>query len=324
MRAATVRSLGSAEGITITDVPEPVPGAGEVLVEVEAIGVGGVDALLRRRTIPGVEMPAGYIPGSEVAGVVAEAGAGIDRSWIGRRVWAFTGLEGAYAERATAAAVSLVELPTGLSPVAAVTLGSAAAVAHFGLLRARFAPGERVLVRGAAGSIGVAAVQLAAGGGAAVVAVTTSSAERGERLRALGATHVLDRAMAPLPGAVGSPPTAYDVILDVAGGPDLAARVALLAPNGRLIQVGAVAGHPEDGFTAAVLSAFQRSVTVGTLSLATIDPAELARARAELFDAARRGTLHAVIDDTLPLAEAATAHHRLDAGEVFGRLVLTP
>lgn len=324
MLAAAIKAFGDAEGIQLIDVPEPVPGPGQVLIGVEAIGVAGVDAMLRRGAIAGITLPVGHVPGGEVAGMVIEVGDGVDRCWLGRPVWGFTGLGGGYAEKAIADVSTLVEVPAGLSYVDAVTLGSAGSVAHFGLQRARLAPGERVLVRGAAGSIGIAAVQLAARDGAAVIAVTTSSAERGSRLRSLGATHVLNRTMIPLGDAGAAAPAAYDVILDVASGPDLAGRIGLLAPNGRLVQVGAVAGDPDDSFAGAIMGFFQRSVTVSTLSLATIDPREVAGVRADQFDAARRGVLRAVTHDVLPLAAAATAHRRMDAGEVFGRIVLVP
>jgi hypothetical protein len=120
-------------------------------------------------------------------------GDGVDASWIGRRVWGFTGTGGGYVEQALAPVEEILPLPSGLSAVDAVTLGSSGVVSHFGLRHAHFAPGEKVLVRGAAGSIGIMTVRLAARSGAAAVAVTTSSAERGERLRHLGATHVLNR-----------------------------------------------------------------------------------------------------------------------------------
>ena len=120
-----------------------------------------------------------------------------------------------------------------------MTLGSSGAVAHFGLRHARFAPGESVLVRCAAGGIGIMTVQLAARGGAAMVAVTTSSAERGDRLRRLGATHVLDRAGHGDADACAG----YDVIIDVTAGPDMPSFLARLNPNGRMVVVGIVAGH---------------------------------------------------------------------------------
>ncbi len=116
-------------------------------------------------------------------------------------------------------------------------------MAHFGLAHARFAPGESVLVRGAAGSIGIMRVQLAARGRASAVAVTTSSAERGDRLRKLGATHVLDRTGE---GGQNAPP-GYDVIIDIVAGADMPSFFARLNPNGRMVVVGVVAGYPPWG-----------------------------------------------------------------------------
>jgi NADPH:quinone reductase-like Zn-dependent oxidoreductase len=193
-------------------------------------------------------------------------------------------------------------------------------VAYFGLERAHLQAGETVLVRGASGSIGIAAVELAARAGAGAVAVTASSAERGKRLRSLGATHVLDRTGT---GDDSAPP-AFDVILDIVGGAGLPAFIERLAPNGRLIAVGIVGGQPPADFGLAILAAFQRSVSFGTLSLNTVPRAALARVRADQFAAAVRGDLHPVVHDILPLGAAADAHRRMDAGEVFGRIVLVP
>jgi len=183
MKAVAIQSFGSPAGLAVIDVPDPSPGEGQALVTTEAIGVGGVDALILRGTLAAYGFAEGHIPGGEIAGTVIAVGDGVDTSWLGRRVWAFAGLGGGYAERASVAAETLVPLPPGLTAADAVTLGGSGAVAHFGLRHARFAPGDSVLVRGAAGGIGIMTVQLAARGGAAAVAVTTSSAERGGRLR---------------------------------------------------------------------------------------------------------------------------------------------
>jgi len=320
MRAVIIRAFGAPGGMDVIDRPTPAPAAGEVVIRTQAIGVGGVDAVIRRGTLGGYGFPVGMIPGSEVAGIVSAAGEGVDGAWIGRRVWAFTGTGGGYVEEAVARKDDIAELPPGLPFADAVTLGSAAPVAHFAYEHAHLRAGETVLVRGAAGSIGIAAVELAARAGAAAVAVTTSSAERGKRLQSLGATQVLDRA-----GAGGEPaPGVFDVIIDIVGGPDLPSFIQRLAPNGRLVAVGLVGGYPPADFGMAVLGAFQRSISFGTLSLDTVPRAELARVRAEQFDAAVRGEIHAVVHDIMPLHAAADAHRRMDAGEVFGRIVLTP
>jgi NADPH:quinone reductase-like Zn-dependent oxidoreductase len=316
----TIQQLGDPGGLQVVDLPTPQPAAGQVLVDTEAIGVGGVDAMIRRGTLGGLAFRPGTVPGSEVAGVVTRAGDGVDRAWVGRRVWAFTGVGGGYVEQALAAVTDVVALPDGLSSVDAVTLGSAAPVARFALAHGRFAPGESVLVRGAAGSIGIAAVQLAVRGGAGAVAVTTSSEHRGSRLRDLGATHVLDRAGDGGPTA----PASYDVVVDVVGGAGLPSFLDRLAPNGRMVAVGMVAGLPPADFGQRLIGAFQQSRSFATFSLSTVPVAARDEVRAESFAAAARGQLTAVVDDVLPLDAAAEAHRRMDAGEVFGRIVLTP
>jgi NADPH:quinone reductase-like Zn-dependent oxidoreductase len=320
MRAVIIRTFGDPDGMEVADRPAPAPADGEVVIRTEAIGVGGVDAVIRRGALSGYGFQEGLIPGSEVAGTITATGDGVDGSWVGRRVWAFTGHGGGYAEQAVARVDDVVVLPADLSPVDAATLGSAAPVAHFAFAHAHLQPGETVLVRGAGGSIGIAAVELAAQAGAGAVAVTTSSVERGKRLGALGATHVLNRSGT----GDDSAPAAFEVILDIVGGPGLPSFIERLAPNGRLVSVGVVGGYPPADFGLSILAAFQRSISFGTLSLNTIPRADLARVRAEQFAAAARGELHAVVHDILPLDGAADAHRRMDAGEVFGRIVLVP
>lgn len=248
MKAVVISRFGDPDGLEVVDLPASVPAPGQVRITTEAIGVGGVDAVIRRGTLAAYGFQPGHLPGSEVAGRVTSLGEGVDASWMGRRVWAFTGLSGGYAEQAVASVEDVLPLPDGLSGANAVTLGGSGAVAHFALDRARLAPRETVLVRGAAGSIGITAVQLAATGGAGAVAVTTSSAERGARLRDLGATHVLDRA-----GDGGrDAPSGFDVVIDVVGGTHLPLFLDRLNSNGRYIAVGVVGGQPPHGLRHAL------------------------------------------------------------------------
>ncbi len=320
MKAVAIRAFGSPQGLAVVDLPDPSPGHGQVLIATEAIGVGGVDVTIRNGTLAAYGFKEGHVLGGEIAGTVTAVGDGIDTSWTGQRVWAFTGLGGGYAERAVAPAETLVPLPAGMSAADAVTLGSSGAVAYFGLRHARFAPGESVLVRGAAGGIGVMAVQLAARRGASALAVTTSSAERGDRLRALGATHVLDRA-----GEGGADaPAGYDVIIDIVAGAAMPSFFAKLNPNGRMVAVGVVAGYPPADFGAQMFAAFQRSLSFATFSTETIARPDRRAAIAEMFAAAGRGELRPVMHEQLPLERAAAAHQKMDAGEVFGRIVLAP
>ena len=320
MKAVAIQAFGGPEGLAVIDLPAPSPAAGQVLIAAEAIGVGGVDAVIRRGALAAYGFSEGHVPGGEIAGIVSAVGDGVDPAWAGQRVWAFAGLGGGYAEQVVAPAESLIPLPAGTSPADAVTLGSSGAVAHFGLRRAGFAPGESVLVRGAAGGIGVMAVQLAARGAASAVAVTTSSADRGARLRQLGATHVLDRAG----HADGSALAGYDVIIDVAAGADMPSFFAQLNPNGRMVAVGVVAGYPPPDFAMPMFAAFQKSLSFATFSTDTVPAADRRAATAEMFAAASRGELRAVVHEVLPLEQAVTAHQKMEAGEVFGRIVLVP
>lgn len=316
MKAIAIESFGSPTGMCVVDLPVPTAEPGQVLIEVEAVGVGGVDAVIRRGTLNSLGLAVGFVPGSEVAGVVTGAGDGVDDAWIGRRVWAFTGMGGGYVEYATAAVGDIVALPSDLTSVDAVTLGSAAPVAHCALERANLKAGESVLVRGAAGSLGIAAVEIAARTGS--VTVTTSSSERGDRLRALGATHVLDR------DGNGDGPEDFDVVIDVIAGPALPRFVERLAPNGRLVLIGIVGGPLPLDLVDTLTASFRKSLSISTLSLDTIPIADRDRVRADYFASATRGEIHAIVDEVLPLDRAAEAHQRMDDGQVFGRIVLTP
>ncbi|MFC9653080.1 zinc-binding dehydrogenase [Streptomyces sp. NPDC056937] len=320
MKAVVIRTFGDPDGLEVVDVPVPVPAPGQVRIATEAIGVGGVDAVIRRGALAAHGFREGHLLGSEVAGRVTAVGEGVDASWTGRRVWAFTGLSGGYAEQAVAAVDDILPLPDGLSGADAVTLGGSGVVAHFALDHARFVPGETVLVRGAAGSIGITAVQLAARGGAGAVAVTTSSAERGGRLRELGATHVLDRS-----GEDGlDAPLGFDVVIDVVGGPQIPRFLDRLNSNGRFVAVGVVGGQPPADFGMRLMDAFRKSLSFATFSSDTVPGPDRQAVRSSQFTAAAHGDLRTVVHEVLPLDQAASAHRRMDAGEVFGRIVLAP
>ncbi|MET4048886.1 MULTISPECIES: zinc-binding dehydrogenase [unclassified Rhodococcus (in: high G+C Gram-positive bacteria)] len=316
MKTVVIQTFGSPDGMQVVDAPAPDLQAGQVLIETDAIGVGGVDAVIRRGTLGDLGLGEGFIPGSEVAGVVKQVGDGIEPGWLGRRVWAFTGVGGGYVEHAAVDVRDIVAVPGGLSSIDAVTLGNSATVAHFALERAHVAAGESVLVRGAAGSIGIAAVELAARTGS--VTVTTSSTERGDRLRALGAAHVLDR------DGSGDGPEMFDVVIDLIAGQALGTFLDRLSPNGRYVLAGVVGGYPPEDFGMSLMRGFRQSLSLSTFSLDTVPVVERDRVRAEVFDAAVRGDIHAVVDDVLPLERAAEAHRRMDDGGVFGRIVLTP
>ncbi len=142
----------------------------------------------------------------------------------------------------------------------------------------------------------------------------------GARLRELGATHVLDRAGR----GDGDAPAGYDVIIDVAAGAELPSFFGRLNPGGRMVTVGVVAGYPPPDFAMAMFAAFQKSMSFATFSTDTVPAAERRAAIARMLAAASRGELRAVVHEALPLEQAVVAHQKMEAGEVFGRIVLIP
>lgn len=280
----------------------------------EAAAVGLVDVRIRSGAFPGYADP-GFIPGGEVVGRVVETGPGVSGAWLGRRVWALV-RTGGYAERCAVDEALLAPAPETISAVDAAALGANALVAEFCLRQGRVAPGERVLVRGGSGGIGVATIQAALLRGARVSAVTSNASWR-QRIVALGAAEAFDRDDL---GDLGG----FDVIVDPVAGPESGAYADRLGPDGRYVLCGAAAGPPPADFGTALFRNSAKSIVIGFQSLNSVPQAALNAAAEEIFAECARGRLRPVIDDVRPLAQAAEVHARLEAGTVFGRLVLTP
>lgn len=319
MKAVAIQAFGGPEGLKVVDLPTPTAGPGKVLIAVEAIGVGYADVLIRSGALAAYGFEEGHVLGGEVVGTVAEVGEGVDPSWRGRRVLAGLGERGGgYAECALADLTAVVAVPEALSSPQAVSLGNAV-VARYSLLRAGLRKGDRLLVRGAAGGIGLMTTQLAAAEGV-TVAATTSSPERGERLRRYGVSEVLDRSGE----AGGAPVQPFDAIVDIVAGPGMASFFGKLKTSGRMVLVGMVGGPPSPDFGMAMFASFQKSMIFSTLSLNVYDRAERLASQRELVDMAARGALETVVHDVVPLADAPAAHRTLESGAVFGKLVLVP
>ncbi|MFD2647104.1 zinc-binding alcohol dehydrogenase family protein [Devosia albogilva] len=312
MHAIIVKQFGSADQLSFSSVPEVVPQSGEVVIEVEAAGVGLVDVLARKGFL-GVTVP-GFIPGVEVGGRIVAVGPNVDRNLEGTRVFA-QGQRG-YAQQFVASVNGLVPLPEGVSSEAAVALGVNALVAYFSLSRTSLATGERLLVRGASGGIGAMVAQLAVRHGAVVTAMT--SLGMADRVAALGVQHVLRRGTDPEPAGP------FDVIIDPVAGEEMLALVGTLAPNGRYLVNGAAAGFPSARISQALLQGFPKSPTYSLLSLDSVPLEQRVEAAKALFAEAALGELTAPIAKVLQLREAAEAHRMLEAGGVFGKLVLKP
>jgi NADPH2:quinone reductase len=315
MKSIFVSSFGGPDHLILTDSPPPTPGRGQVTIAGEAIGIGYMDVMAREGRYPLIQAP-GFVPGVEVAGTIEAVGDGVDASMVGQRVFALTGM-GGYAETVLAGVNHVFPLPDAVAAWDAVALGVNAVVAYFSLDRAHAGPGDRVLVRGAGGGIGLMAVQIAANRQCDVIAVT-SSTERGDRLTQLGAATALDRRSLNVEEV-----PVCDVVIDTVAGDDIGNFINLLGLNGRYVFCGGVAGVPPADFGKHLLRTFHKSPTLYELSLNSIGTNDLMAATSDLFGQAARGEIIGVVDDVLPLEHAADAHRKLEGGCGFGKLVLT-
>ena len=323
MRTVVMSGSGGPEVLGIGVRPTPEPGPGDLLVRVEAAGVNRPDLMQRQGKYP-PPPGASDILGLELAGTVERVGANVSRWKPGDRVCALVA-GGAYAEYCVVPEPQALAIPSGLDPVHAAAIPETYFTVWTNLFeRGRLREGERVLVHGGTSGIGTTAIQLGRAFGARVLA-TAGSDDKCAACDRLGAEAINYRrtnfveAVRDLTGGAG-----VDVILDIVGGPDLPSFLDRLADNGRLVAVGIVAGHPPADFGMSLLRSFQRSRSFATFSLNTVPVTERNQIRADLLAAAARGELHAVVHDVLPLVKAADAHRRMDSGEVFGRIVLTP
>ncbi len=312
MRAATVRD----GEIVVEEHPDPVPGAGEVLVRVRAAGLNGADMLQRRGRYPAPPGSPQDIPGLELAGEVAELGPGATRFAVGDRVMAIVG-GGGQAELAVVHERQLMPVPDALDWPAAggfpevFTTALDAIVTQGGL-----AVGERLLVHGAAGGVGTAAIQIARTAGARVTA-TVRNPDLRDQVAALGA-----EVLAPEGFEQHGP---FDVILELVGAPNLDANLDALAVDGRIVVIGIGAGAKGE-LNLAKLMYKRGAIRASTLRARPLEE-KAATARAverHLLPAVAAGAIAVPVAATFPLAEAAAAYDRFAAGAKFGKVVLLP
>lgn len=308
MRRIVFRRHGGPEVLEPEEAPTPAPGEGELLIEVDAIGVSLPIVRLSRGH--GGELP--QVPGGEVVGRVAAIGPNVTGWAVGQRAagLAFTG---AYAEYATVAAPFLAPVPDEVDDAAAVALVRGGQVALGTLRAAAVQPGESVLVTAAAGGVGHLAIQLARVLGASRVVAAVGDDTKAAFVREMGANEVI---------RYDNPDTEpVDVVLDGAGGPAQTATLPLLAPFGRFVSFNA-AGEPVD---VNELRFHARSVIGFAMAhLASRRPEVYARHRRELWDLHVQRKLRPAIHATLDLADAAEAHRIIEARGNLGKIVLTP
>ncbi len=323
MRAITIPHPGGPDALTWAEVPDPVPGEGEVLVEVAATAVNRAD-LLQRQGFYDPPPGASPYPGLECSGRIVALGAGVAGWGVGDEVCALLA-GGGYAERVAVPVGQLLPVPKGVSLEDAAALPEVTATVWSNLFMvAHLRPAETVLLHGGASGIGTMAIQLAKAVGARVL-VTAGSAEKLARCAELGADVGINyreqdfaQAVQEATGGVG-----VDVVLDIMGAKYLERNVASLALNGRLVIIGLQGGVKAELNLATLLA--KRAAVVAT-SLRGRPLAEkaaiVAGVREHVWPLIEGGVVRPVVHQVLPLAEAGTGHQLLEAGAQVGKVVL--
>ena len=320
MKAIRVHEFGGPEVLRLEDVPEPRPGAGQVLVRVRAAGVNPVDTYIRGGA-HAVRPQLPYTPGLDAAGTVEAVGEGVGRVRAGDRVYTAGSLSGTYAELALCDESQVHPLPERVSFAQGAGVSTPYATAYRALFqRAQGRPGEAVLVHGASGGVGTAAVQIARAAGFMVIG--TAGTEEGRRLVAeQGAQHVLDHhapgyleELTKLTGGRGP-----DVILEMLANVNLNKDLGVVARGGRVVVIGS-----RGEVTVNPRLAMARDAAVLGMMVFNATPQELASAHAAIVAGLEAGTLRPVVGRELPLSDAARAHEEVLKPGAYGKIVLIP
>ncbi|NLT53418.1 MAG: NAD(P)H-quinone oxidoreductase [Actinomycetales bacterium] len=325
MKAVVITAPGPADVLRVEEVPDPVAGRGQVVLEVAATAVNRADLLQRRGLYP---PPAGAPPwpGLEASGTVAEVGEGVTGWSAGDRACALLP-GGGYAERVAVAADQLLPVPGPVGLVEAAALPEVVCTVWSNVfMLAGLRPGEVLLVHGGAGGIGTMAIQLGRAVGARV-AVTAGSAEKLSRCAELGAEIGVNYREQDFVAEVLTATSGHgaDVVLDTIGAKYLARNVEVLAVNGRLVVIGLQGGRRAELDLAALLE--KRGALLATSLRARPDGEKAAivtSVREHVWPLLERGEVRPVIHSVLPLAEAAEAHRLVEGLGHVGKVLLTP
>lgn len=310
MRAVTITD----GNLQWTEHPDPEPEAGELLVAVRAAGLNAGDLLQLAGHYPAPAGSPADIPGLELAGEVLAVGTGVQRYAVGDRVMAVVG-GGAQAERAVVHESCALPVPDTLDWAGAGGFPEAFTTAHDAVFtQAGLAVGETLCVHGAAGGVGVAAVQLGVATGAHVVA-TVRNPDLRDRVAELGATVV-----APEGFAAHGP---FDVVLELIGGPNLRDDVRALSIGGRITVIGVGAG-PKAEISLLDLMAVRGRIHGSTLRARPLEQKAAAAdaVRRHVLPLVARGRIHVPVAATFPMSAAAEAYERFRSGGKFGKIVL--
>lgn len=321
VRAAVCPRHGDPEVVEVGDVDRPLLGPGQARVRVDAAAVNFPDVLLVAGSYQ-IEVPPPFVPGSELAGEVVEVADDVDAVAVGDRVFGST-LVGAFAEEAVVAATSLTRIPDGVEALAAAAFGVAHRTAYHVLRSvARVQAGEELVVLGAGGGVGLAAVQLGALLGATVTAVA-SSAEKLSAASGFGAARTIDHRASELRAALREQvPAGVDVVVDPVGGELAEPALRSMRWGGRFVTVGYASGAiPKIPLNLVLL----KGVTIAGFQFADFAahaPEELARNERELLDHLAAGRAFPHVGARFGLDDAAGALRHVADGHAVGKVVL--
>lgn len=323
MRAVIIREPGGPQVLVPSERPTPSPGPGEVLIRVAAAGVNRPDVLQRQGHYappPGTT----DIPGLEVAGVIEQVGPGVERWRTGDRVCALLA-GGGYAEYAVAPAVQCLPVPEGLSLPEAAALPEVIFTVWANVFeRGRLQAGETLLVHGGSSGIGTAAIQLAHAHGATVI-TTAGSDDKCRACEALGAALAINYRTTDFVAAAKAHTggRGVDLVLDMVGGEYLQRNIDVLAPDGRLVQIGQLGGPRSTINTIPILTK-RLTLTGSTLRSRPVEEkGRLARAvEAQVWPLIAGGQVRVPIHQTFGLEQAAEAHRVMESSTHVGKLVL--
>jgi NADPH2:quinone reductase len=329
MRQVQFSRFGGPDVLEVVDKPKPIPGDGQVLIRVGAVGVNFSDTLMRQnRYAVTPELPA--VPGTEVAGTVERLGNGVGNLAVGARVavplFATGAAVGGYTDYVVVEAGLVVLLPAALSFEVAVALMIQGLTALY--LPQQISPkGKTILVNAAAGGVGSLLIQLARRAGAKTVIAAASTAKKLDFARSLGADAGVDYTRPDWVDAVraASDGAGPDIIYESVGGDITKGCLTVLAPNGELVIYGALNIQSFDfGVPELIGIIFKNQSLTGFALPSLLTPQGLKDGLAELFDLAVRGELKAKIGATYPLARANDAHRALEGRGTTGKVVLLP
>jgi len=322
MHAIVVDRWGGPEALTWCETPMPRPSADECLVKVEAAGVNFADLQMCAGRYRSVALP--FIPGLEVAGVVAACGPAVTRFRAGDRIVALMG-QGGYAEYATALEARAMFLPARWDAQQGAAFLMVFLTAYHALTTlGRLQAGESVLIHAAAGGVGSAAVQLAKAVGAVVLG-TVSRPEKAERLRALSIDRVIDYSTGAFADDVlrATDDRGVDLVLDSVGGSVFRESLRCLAPRGRLVGFGAASGEPGQVLISDLQSKNLTVSGLGSTAMAR-EPGATKAALAALMPLVESERIAPVIGERFPLPEAAQAHALIASRRSVGKILLIP